>query len=192
MASDMPYRAICAWNAATCSIGSERPSYTSSIKRRKCCEIGLWDAWDNCLKHSHYSLDLVGEPLESLGSHHRGPGISRGGASPGLLNKCQYRPGCGKAGSRLRTKGAGVARPLPRLVASQEGHLLRGCQALSALVTSGPPCTKILLGFPPRVQGVNTTGFDLRVQEGPNAMWGPGEGARGCSAQAVVLVRIFL
>ncbi|RZR96542.1 hypothetical protein BHM03_00025581 [Ensete ventricosum] len=48
---------------------------------------------DNCLKHSHYGLDLVGEPLESLGSHHRGLGFSRGGVSSESLNKRQYRPG---------------------------------------------------------------------------------------------------
>ncbi|RZR74049.1 hypothetical protein BHM03_00031499 [Ensete ventricosum] len=46
MASDMPYRAIYARNATTCSIGSEPPSYASSIGRRKCCGIGVsWISW---------------------------------------------------------------------------------------------------------------------------------------------------
>ncbi|RRT55572.1 hypothetical protein B296_00028003 [Ensete ventricosum] len=64
---------------------------------------------------------------------------------------------CGKAGSRLRTKGveAGVAGLPPRLVASWERHLPRGCRVLSILATSGPPSSvKILLADPscPRSQ----------------------------------------
>ncbi|RRT34295.1 hypothetical protein B296_00045829 [Ensete ventricosum] len=39
MAYNMSYRTICARNAATCSIGSEPPSYTSSFRRRKCYKI---------------------------------------------------------------------------------------------------------------------------------------------------------
>ncbi|RWW52680.1 hypothetical protein BHE74_00040886 [Ensete ventricosum] len=35
MASDVSYKAICALNAATCSIGSEPPSYASSIESQK-------------------------------------------------------------------------------------------------------------------------------------------------------------
>ncbi|RRT62254.1 hypothetical protein B296_00043528 [Ensete ventricosum] len=36
MPFDVPYRAICARNVATCSIGSEPPSYASSVGTRKC------------------------------------------------------------------------------------------------------------------------------------------------------------
>ncbi|RWW28264.1 hypothetical protein GW17_00007266 [Ensete ventricosum] len=41
MTYDVPYRVICAWNAAMCSVGSELPSYVSSIERRKCDGIGV-------------------------------------------------------------------------------------------------------------------------------------------------------
>ncbi|RWV86118.1 hypothetical protein GW17_00052020 [Ensete ventricosum] len=41
MASDVPYKVICALNAATCSIGSEPPLYASSIGSRKCYGMGL-------------------------------------------------------------------------------------------------------------------------------------------------------
>ncbi|RRT42855.1 hypothetical protein B296_00056832 [Ensete ventricosum] len=46
MVSDMPYRAICARNVATCFIGSEPPSCASSVGRRKCCGMGVsWISW---------------------------------------------------------------------------------------------------------------------------------------------------
>ncbi|RWW35694.1 hypothetical protein BHE74_00059339 [Ensete ventricosum] len=41
MASHMSYKAICAMNAATCSIGSEPPSYASNIGSQKCYGMGL-------------------------------------------------------------------------------------------------------------------------------------------------------
>ncbi|RRT41767.1 hypothetical protein B296_00046788 [Ensete ventricosum] len=46
--SDVSYKTTCALNAATFSVGSELPSYGSSIGSRKCCGMGL--SWISRMK----------------------------------------------------------------------------------------------------------------------------------------------
>ncbi|RRT70027.1 hypothetical protein B296_00028429 [Ensete ventricosum] len=77
MVSDVPYRVICAWNAAMCSVGSELPSYASSIGRKNCNGIvhleflGRRESHRGDLRHTH---------LSSLGSY----GHLRSFDSPGI------------------------------------------------------------------------------------------------------------
>ncbi|RRT53174.1 hypothetical protein B296_00045810 [Ensete ventricosum] len=63
-----------------------------------------------------------------------------------------YELGCWVSCSHLRTEGveARVTGLPPRLVASREGHLPRGCQVLSVLATSDPPSSIIMLLGDPR------------------------------------------
>ncbi|RWW81568.1 hypothetical protein BHE74_00010015 [Ensete ventricosum] len=102
MASDVPYKAICAQNAATCSIGSEPPSYASSVGRRKCCGMGVsWISWikgeplATLVFHPDGLVDIVNSllPLKSLRSYRQDPEIKWGGVSPKSLNRCQYHLG---------------------------------------------------------------------------------------------------
>ncbi|RWW07458.1 hypothetical protein GW17_00029161 [Ensete ventricosum] len=99
--------------------------------------------------------------------------------------------GCGKADSRLQIKGVGVAGLLPRFVASLEGHLPWGCQAMSILATSGPPSsTKMLLGFSPCPRGQHNGVRPASAREAQRDVEFE-EGVLGCSARVITLMRIF-
>ncbi|RWW48240.1 hypothetical protein BHE74_00045697 [Ensete ventricosum] len=89
----------------------------------------LLDAWDDCLEHFYYGLDLVGKSLKSFSSSCRDPEIQRGGVSPGSLNRRQYRPGVWEGGFLSPNKGrrgGGCGLP-PKPVASRKGRLPGGC-----------------------------------------------------------------
>ncbi|RWV95265.1 hypothetical protein GW17_00042122 [Ensete ventricosum] len=196
MAYNMPYRTICAWNAATCSIGSEPLSYASSFGRRKCYRISALresmeseesvsgsgglradalgvdvgsptaspegarsysgESWGRllvgCVTRGQPSVSGIA-PIgaRALGVTAETPRLSGGGVNPGSLNRRQYHPGVWEGRFLSSKKGveAGVTGLPPRLVASREGHLPRGCRVLSVLATSGPPSSaKILLEDP--------------------------------------------
>ncbi|RZR71325.1 hypothetical protein BHM03_00004682 [Ensete ventricosum] len=70
MECDVPYKAICALNVTTCSIGSEPPSYASSIGSRKCCKMGLsWISdllgWTR-ITRSQVKVEIVGGGILAL------------------------------------------------------------------------------------------------------------------------------
>ncbi|RWW71278.1 hypothetical protein BHE74_00021017 [Ensete ventricosum] len=99
--------------------------------------------------------------------------------------------GCGKADSRLQIKGVGVAGLLPRFVASLEGHLPWGCQAMSILATSDPPSsTKMLLGFSLCPRGQHNGIRPASAREAQRDVEFE-EGVLGCSARVITLMRIF-
>ncbi|RRT32179.1 hypothetical protein B296_00035497 [Ensete ventricosum] len=83
----MPMSLSCYWRCCPCW------GYERRLGLRAWLLSELWDVGDDCLEHSRYGLDLVGESLKSLRSYHQTPRLSGGGVSPGSLNKRQYRPG---------------------------------------------------------------------------------------------------
>ncbi|RRT56190.1 hypothetical protein B296_00029842 [Ensete ventricosum] len=101
MASDVPYKAICALNAATCSIGSEHPSYASNIGSRKCSGMGL--SWISA------SLLWPGPGWRAPAKPYRSPLNFRGwvqaGVSQGSLNRRQYLAGVWTTGFPSPNKG---------------------------------------------------------------------------------------
>ncbi|RWW39090.1 hypothetical protein BHE74_00055606, partial [Ensete ventricosum] len=125
--SEMPMSLSCYWRCCPCW------GYERRLGLRAWLLSELWDVGDDCLEHSRYGLDLVGESLKSLRSYHQTPRLSGGRVSPGSLNKRQYRPGVWEGGFPSPNKGLP-----PKSVASWKGCLPRGCRVLSVLATSGP------------------------------------------------------
>ncbi|RWW72104.1 hypothetical protein BHE74_00020117 [Ensete ventricosum] len=122
MASGVSYKAICALNAATCSIGSEHPSYASNIGSRKCSGMDL--SWiygmkgqplrkseervsrSGMLQDESLGVDvnrLVASPRATSPLNFRG--WVQAGVSPGSLNRRQYLAGVWMTGFPSPNKG---------------------------------------------------------------------------------------